>query len=185
VTLASGAALAITFIGKAQILEWFGVAPQNEAPNKVAIAINEQKTQLQELSNLLDAAKKEFADLQALANTSEFEVNKLTLRVTNIERFASDLEQRLEQQKKAAQTIVQRPKRTQAVKPKSAPIIPVILVSIRNQAGTSLVSLRDGIDQSELLMPGDAWRGWRFLDVMPSGRSARFQVADKIQELSL
>lgn len=185
VVLASGAALAITFIGKAQIFELFGVAVKTKTPNTLAIAIAERKMQLQELANLLDSAKKELTELHALANASEFEMNKLTLRVTNIERFASDLEQKLEQQKKAEQVIVQRIKKTQPLKPKPVPIIPIVLASIRNQAGTSLVSLRDGLDQSELLMPGDTWRGWRFLDVMPSGRSARFQVADKIQELSL
>lgn len=185
VILASGAALAVTFIGKAQFLELFGVAAKTKAPNALAAAIAEHKTQLQELSGLLGTAKKELTELHTLANTSEFEMNKLTLRVTNIERFASDLEQKLEQQKKSQQTLVNLPKKTQPIKSKPVPIIPVVLVSIRNQAGTSLVSLRDGLDQSELLMPGDAWRGWRFLDVMPSGRSARFQVADKIQELSL
>lgn len=185
VILASGAALAVTFIGKTQFLELFGVAVKTKAPNTLAIAIDEHKTQLQELTNLLDAAKKELAELHTLANTSEFEMNKLTLRVTNIERFASDLEQKLEQQKKSQHANVNLPKKTQPIKPKPVPIIPIVLISIRNQAGTSLVSLRDGLDQSELLMPGDTWRGWRFLDVMPSGRSARFQVADKIQELSL
>jgi hypothetical protein len=124
--------------------------------------------------------------LSTQADNLGSDLDKLSLRVTNVERFSSDLEQKMAAQKKTQPIQVDaRQKIITPAKPKAPVIIPLVLTSIRYQAGTPLVGVRDGLDQSELLMPGDSWRGWTLLDADPATRRARFKVAGTEQELRL
>ena len=177
---------AFTLLGKNQLLMLVGAKAAEQRPDKTAIAIQELTSQLQLLSVSLDELKQKQAELVSLTDTNAFSIDKTTLRVTNIERFTSDLEKRIADHRKAqqAQAIEQKKKIAQA-KLKPSAIIPVVLMSIRNQAGTPLVALRDGLDNSELLMPGDTWRGWTLLDANPMTKLARFKVNGQVQELRL
>lgn len=185
VVVATGSALAVTLIGKNELLVMLGAQAETKKEDAIAKAIQEQKSQLELLANSLDHANQSLADLQAYADARTIDMNKLTQRVFNVERFSSDLEKKIADQKKAQQFAVVQQKKAVAAKPKPVPIVPLTLVSIRTQAGTPLVALRDGLDKSELLMPGDTWRGWRFLDADSFLKSARFQVDGKVQELRL
>lgn len=177
---------AFTVLGKDQLLVLVGAKSEESKPDKTAIAIQELSAQLQLFSQSLDEIKQKQEVFTSSVDANSFAIDKTALRVTNIERFTSDLEKRIAEHKRAQQiqTAAQKKQVTQA-KPKPAPVIPVVLVSIRNQAGTTLVSLRDGLDKSDLLMPGDAWRGWTLIDADPSSKVARFKVNGQVQELRL
>lgn len=183
--LAVGASLAMTIMGKDAVLGLFGVQPKPKEPDRVSIALEDHRNQLEQLSGLIESTKESLVELRSHADSKAFDLDKLTQRVTTVERFAAGLDQKIESQKKAQQALAQQAKKAVPVKPKPAPIIPIVLVSVRNQGGVPLVSLREGMDTSELLMPGDSWRGWRLLDASPSAKSARFQVSGQVQELYL
>lgn len=183
-----GAAIsgAFTLAGKEQLRQWMGIKPVAPQPDPTAIAVQALGAQLAQLSQLLDNVKHMQLGLSTQANNLGTDLDKLSLRVTNIERFASNLEQKMAAQKKAQPIQVgAQPKKITPTQPKAPAIIPLVLTSIRYQAGTPLVGVRDGLDQSELLMPGDSWRGWTLLDADPATRRARFKVAGTEQELRL
>jgi TolA-binding protein len=183
--LAVGASMAMTVMGKDAVLGLFGVQPKAKEPDRVAIALEDHRVQLEQLSGLIENTRDSLAELRSHTDSKAFDLEKLTQRVTTVERFAAGLDQKIADQKKAQQALAQQAKKAVPAKPKPAPIIPVVLVSVRNQGGVPLVSLREGMDTSELLMPGDSWRGWRLLDANPGSKSARFQVAGQVQELYL
>jgi regulator of replication initiation timing len=184
--LATAISATFTLLGKEQLMVWVGAKSEDSKPDKTTIAIQELSAQLQVFSRSLDEIKQKQTDLTSSVDTYAFEIDKTTVRLSNMERFASDLEKRIAEHKKAQQRqVAAQVNKVAQAKPKPAPIIPVVLISIRNQAGTPLVSLRDGLDKSELLMPGDSWRGWTLLDANPSSKIARFKVRDQVQELRL
>jgi hypothetical protein len=177
---------AFTLLGKDQLLMMVGAKLAEKRPDKTAIAIQELTAQLQLFSVSLDDLEKKHAELLLLVDTNTASIDKTTLRVTNIERFTSDLEKRIADHRKAQQMqAIEQKKKVAQTKPKPPAIIPVVLVSIRNQAGTPFVALRDGLDKSELLMPGDTWRGWTLLEASPMTKIARFKVNGQVQELRL
>ena len=177
---------AFTLLGKDQLLVLLGAKSKEFQPDKTTLALQELGSQIQLFSQLVDELKQQQVALTASTDSASLDLTKLTQRVNNIERFTSDLEVRIAEHKKAQQLQVTAQKKQIAqAKPKPSPIIPVVLVSIRNQAGTPLVALRDGLDKSELLMPGDSWRGWTLLEANPSTKTARFKVAGNVQELRL
>lgn len=176
---------AFTLIGKNQLMLWLGEQPKAAQPDKTAIAIEEMTSQLILFSQILDDMKLEQTRLKTAADNNDNGMVKLTQRVTNVERFTSELELRIVEQKKASQKQVVVQPKPKPVKPKAETIIPLVLISIRNQAGTPLVALRDGLENSELLMPGDTWRGWTLLEANQSAKTARFRVAGREEELRL
>lgn len=177
---------AFTLLGKSQLMEWLGASPIAAQSDKNAAAIQELQAQLERFSLTLSELKQEQATLVTHADANTNEMSMLTHRVSNIERFTSDLEQRIAENRKAQQIqLSEQKKKSVQTKPKQAAIVPVVLVSIRNQAGTPFVALRDGLDNSELLMPGDSWRGWTFLYADPTTKTARFKVAGSERELRL
>jgi len=170
-------------IGKQAILELFGVSAESKKPDPYLVAIDDVKGMVQILADDVDALKSKQSELQESINAASFTAERASQRLTTLERFSSDLEKKIAEQKKVQQVAAAKP----IVKPvpKPAPVIPVVLVSIRNIAGTSYVSLRDGLDDSDLLMPGDTWRGWTLVTADPSSKTASFTVAGKPQELRL
>lgn len=186
VLLASIIALSLIIAGRDTILVLVGAASLEDQQEKLVIAVEEQAAQLRKLTASLEQYEGKTETVNNHIDATTFDVNKLTQRVTTIERFSADLERRIAESKKIHQAAVaQQNKKIDTTKPKPAPVVPVILVSIRNQAGTPLVSLKDGLDKSDLLMPGDSWRGWKFIDADLSTKTARFLVANKMQELRL
>lgn len=185
--LATGMSLILLIVGKNTILVMVGAAAQEEKQrDKNALVIEEQKNQLIQLSQSLDDTNNQLATLSGYIEANTFDLNKVALRVTTIESFTSVLETKITEHQKAQQShVAAKPKRTVQPKPKTTPIIPLVLMSIRSQSGTSLVALRDGFDTSDLLMPGDSWHGWTLLDADPSTKIARFKLAGKVQELRL
>ncbi|QEY16071.1 MULTISPECIES: hypothetical protein [unclassified Cellvibrio] len=170
-------------IGKQAILELFGVSAESKKPDPYLVAIDDVKGMVQILADDVDALKSKQSELQESINTASFTAERASQRLTTLERFSSDLEKKIAEQKKIQQVAAAKPIAKPV--PKPAPVIPVVLVSIRNIAGTSYVSLRDGLDDSDLLMPGDSWRGWTLVAADPSSKTASFTVAGKPQELRL
>lgn len=186
VMISAGVAIAVTLVGKDTLMTITGIDAESKQPNKFELAINEHARLIADIESSLQNAKKEIADLNAYSDSSAFEASKLTQRVTTIERFTSQLEKKIADHKQEQQRqVAAQVKRVAQAKPKPAPVIPMLLISIRNQAGTPLVSLRDGLDKSELLMPGDTWRGWTLLEADPDQKIARFHVNGNVQELRL
>lgn len=186
IVVATIAGILIPVIARDTLMVKLGAAPEVALEVKMNAALDEQKMVIEELNQRLVKLDEALSNLTESNNAASFEVSKVSQRVTTIERFTSDLENRIaEHRKKQQAEMVQQQKKVAAAKPKPAPIIPLVLVSIRAQAGTSLVALRDGLDRSDLLMPGDSWRGWTLLDADVAAKKARFQVAGKIQELTL
>jgi hypothetical protein len=186
IVVATIAGILIPVIARDTLMVKLGAAPEVALEVKMNAAIDEQKMVIEELNQRLVKLDEALGNLTESNNAASFEVSKVSQRVTTIERFTSELENRIaEHRKKQQAEMVQQQKKVASAKPKPAPIIPLMLVSIRAQAGTSLVSLRDGLDRSDLLMPGDSWRGWTLLDADVAAKKARFQVAGKIQELTL
>lgn len=175
--------LTIAMLGKDPILQMFGLAPESKKPDPFKVAIEEMSGGVKQLADDLDTIKLKQSELQENINAGNFATQKATQRLENLERFSSSLEQKIEQQKKVQQAAAAKPVVKAA--PKPVPIIPVVLISIRNIAGTSYVSLRDGLDDSDLLMPGDTWRGWTLITADTATKSAIFTVAGKQQELRL
>ena len=186
IIISAGVAVAVTLVGKDTLLTMAGIDTDSKQPDKIELAINEHSRLIADIESSLHDAKKEIADLHAYSDASAFDASKLTQRVSTLERFASQLEKKIADHKQAQQKqVAAQIKQVAQAKPKPAPVIPMLLISIRNQAGTPLVSLRDGLDKSDLLMPGDTWRGWTLLDANPSSKVARFKVRDQVQELRL
>lgn len=186
IVVATIAGILIPVIARDTLMVKLGAAPEVALEVKMNAALDEQKMVIEELNQRLVKLDEALGTLTESNNAASFEVSKVSQRVTTIERFTSELENRIaEHRKKQQAEMVQQQKKVAAAKPKPAPIIPLVLVSIRAQAGTSLVALRDGLDRSDLLMPGDSWRGWTLLDADVAAKKARFQVAGKIQELTL
>lgn len=186
IVVATVAGIYIPIITKDTLMVKLGGAPEVTLEAKMNVALDEQKMVIEELNQRLSKLDDALSNLTESSNAATFEVDKVSKRVTTIERFTSELENRIaEHRKKQQAEMVQQQKKVAAAKPKPAPIIPLVLVSIREQAGTSLVALRDGLDRSDLLMPGDSWRGWKLIDADVAAKKARFQVAGKIQELTL
>ncbi|AQT61909.1 hypothetical protein [Cellvibrio sp. PSBB023] len=186
IVVATIAGIFIPIITKDTLMVRLGAAPEVTLELKMNAALVEQKMVIEELNQRLSKLDEALSNLTESSNAASFEVGKVSQRVTTIERFTSELENRIaEHRKKQQAEMVQQQKKVAAAKPKPAPIIPLVLVSIRAQAGTSLVALRDGLDRSDLLMPGDSWRGWTLIDADVAAKKARFQVAGKIQELTL
>ncbi len=173
----------ITLVGKEPILSLFGVtASEKPDPYKQQLALLE--SELSSLRGQLNTLVTDLSTQSASVSEQAFEQDKLEKRLTVVERFSSDLEQKIKKQQAAQAELVVK-KKVVSAKPKPAPVIPPILMSIRNISGVSYVALREGLDASELLMPGDTWKGWTFIDADPVRKVARFRYQNQMQELWL
>lgn len=183
VLLAALVSVSVVLVGKDPIIALFGGTPDSQKPDPTKMAIEEVRGMVKLLADDMDALKLKQSELQEAINSGNFATQKTTQRLENLERFSSGLEQKIDQQKKIQQQ--EAAKKVVKAAPKPPPIIPVVLVSIRNISGTSYVSLRDGLDDSDLLMPGDSWRGWTLITADPMTKTAIFTVSGKQQELRL
>lgn len=153
---------------KAEVLEVVGVKGQIERRvNPLEPIISELKTtndqqaeSIAELSQQLASLRSELnerVDVQSMAG------DKLSTRLTTLERFTSDLSLKVDEQKKRAviaqKAVSQKPIET----PK--PKLTVSVNSVRSINGTYWVSLRTPSESSPLLTLQDQWRGLKVLDV--------------------
>jgi len=175
--------VSITVLGKENIVELLGVKQAPKKPDATALAVQELTSQLTLMAQALDDLEKKQTTLSENVDANTFELDKVKLGISDLKKFASGLELKIAQQQKEQK--LEAAKKIVKTTPKPPAIIPVMLVSIRNQAGTSLVALRDGMDRSGLLMPGDTWRGWTLLEADPTTKIARFNVNGQTQELRL
>lgn len=176
-------AMGITLVGRESILGLFGMAP-SEKPDPYEQRMVMIEAEMTSLKSELNTLRTDMRTQSENAGTQAFEQGKLENRLTVVERFTSDLEQKIKKHQAAQAELVVK-KKVVSAKPKPAPVIPPILMSIRNISGVAYVALREGLDASELLMPGDTWKGWTFVDADPVRKVARFRYQDKIQELWL
>ncbi len=175
-------ALGITLIGRDAIMSLF--IPVEAKPHPHTARIDALQSKMDALKNDLVGVQSLINAQQTTAHDESFEQDKIAQRVMVIERFATDLEQKIKKhQATQAQHAIR--KKESVKTPKPAPVIPPVLVSVRNVAGVPYVALRDGLDSSNLLKPGDTWRGWTFIDLDPSRNAATFQYQGVVRELSL
>lgn len=177
------ASVTITLVGKEKIAGLLGVKQAPEKPDATALAVQELTSQLTLMAQAFDDLEKMQTTLFGNVDANTFELDKVKLGISDLKKFSSGLELKIAQQQKEQKLAVA--KKIVKTTPKPPAIIPVVLLSIRNQAGTSLVALRDGMDRSELLTPGDSWRGWTLLEANPTTKIARFNVNGQMQELRL
>lgn len=153
---------------KAEVLDIVGVKGQVERRvNPLEPIISELKTtsvqQAKTIAELNQALASLRSELDDGLGTQSLAKEKLTTRLTTLERFTSDLSLKVEEQKKRAviaqKAALEKPKET----PK--PKITVSVNSVRSINGTYWVSLRTHSESSPLLTLQDQWRGLKILDV--------------------
>jgi Skp family chaperone for outer membrane proteins len=183
IVLSAAIAVGITLTGRDRILSAFGSSlpkqpdPYQQHFDAINAALSAMKTDL-------DSVQRSLKSETENASAHAFEQSKIEQRLTVIERFATDLEQRVKTHQ-AATVRQPAPKKPVVAKPKPAPVIPPVLVSIRNISGVTYVALRDGLDESDLLMPGDTWKGWTFIEADHFRKVATFRYQDSVRELAL
>ncbi len=166
-------AVAVSFLmvnteRKAEVLEIVGVKGQVERRvNPLEPIISELKTtndqqaeSIAELGQQIASLRSELndrVDVQSLAG------DKLSTRLTTLERFASDLSVKVDEQKKRA-VIAQKAASQKPIEPPK-PKVTVSVNSVRSINGTYWVSLRTPSESSPLLTLQDQWRGLKVLDV--------------------
>lgn len=170
--------------GSDSIKSLFGVKAEPRS-NPLVMAIEEVKAAQIRLSAEIDSLKESLVKAKSSMDDQSFASSKLETRTMNLERFVTALEDKIKEQKKQAVVVQKEKEKAVIAKVQAEKLLPLILLSIRQQAGVPLVALRDGMETSELLMPGDSWRGWTFVDADPRTKIARFQVNGKPQELRL
>ena len=183
ILLSTAIAASITLIGRDSIISIFSQSTQ-EKPDPYQKQFDAVNAALLALKTDLDNVQRALKSETENASAQIFEQSKIEQRLTVVERFASDLEQTIKKQQMAqARQPVQ--KNVVVAKPKPVPVIPPVLISIRSISGVTYVALRDGLNESELLMPGDTWKGWTFLDADHFRKVATFRYQGTVRELTL
>ncbi len=181
-TLISGT-LIFSDTAKDKVLSVFGIQP-DQKPDPL-LPIRNQITQLlADQHQVNDSLKKELSDIRiALSNSDmsrETVINRIVTIEKNMATFRNETVKKLEDQKKIL--AIQKAKTLAAAKPKE-PVNTVSIVSVRGWGNTGFVTLKEGLDYSELLTVGDSWRGWQVLSVDANTRKATFRVHDQVKEL--
>lgn len=171
-------------VGKDQLLTWLGAAPEAK-PDLVAIALKEHDGKLKTLDTLVGELTESYESVSGRATTHSEEITAVSLRLKETESKIDVLAKKYTEQQKAQQAAAAKPIVKAASTRVSLPVNPVFLISIRSLSGTPLVSLRQGAERSELLRPGDTWKGWTLEDADVMRKTARFTVGNKTQELRL
>ncbi len=185
ILLSAAIAAGITLTGRDRILSAFGSSPSKQ-PDPYQQHVEAINAQLSALRTTLDNVQRSLNSETENANAQAFEQSKIEQRLTVIERFVTDLEQQVKKHQTATAPVRKpAPKKTVVTKPKPAPVIPPVLVSIRNISGVTYVALRDGLNESDLLMPGDTWKGWTFVDADHFRKVATFRYQGSVHQLSL
>jgi septal ring factor EnvC (AmiA/AmiB activator) len=174
----------MVMMGGDSIKSLFGFQEEPKV-NPLVHAIEEIKATQVSLAAEIDSLKESLAQTTSSVNEHSMASSTLETRTKRLEQFVTALEDSIKEQKKQILVVQKEKQKVAVAKVQAEKTIPLILMSIRQQAGLPSVALRDGLDISELLMPGDSWRGWTFLDADPRTKSARFQVNGKPQELRL
>lgn len=153
---------------KAEVLEIVGVKGQIERRvNPLEPIFSELKTTNDQQAESIAELGQQLASLRSELNerveVQSMAGDKLSTRLTTLERFASDLSVKVDEQKKRAviaqKAVSQKPIET----PK--PKLTVSVNSVRSINGTYWVSLRTPSESSPLLTLQDQWRGLKVLDV--------------------
>jgi hypothetical protein len=182
-TLISGS-LIFSDTAKDRVLSVFGIQPEQK-PDPL-LPIRNQITQLlADQQQVNDSLKKELSDVRVALSNSDISRETLINRIVTIEKnsaaFRNETVKKLEAQKQSL-VAAQKAKAAAAAKPKE-PVNPVSIVSVRGWGNTGFVTLKEGLDYSELLTVGDSWRGWHVLSVDANARKATFRVHDQVKEL--
>ena len=179
-----GVAAWFTIVGKSELLSMVGL-PVDRPVDHNAEAILELRDMLKMFATQLDGLAASIKKLEEDIIRQKETEQKLSTRVDDLAKFASGLEIKIEDEKREVQRKNAAVIKSSVAKIAETKIIPLTLVSIRYQGGLPCVSLRDGLESSSLLMPGDEWRGWEFVTADPAKRTANFRVQGKLQELFL
>lgn len=175
-----------TFQGKEKLVEIFG-GKASQSKDVLVQTIQDIQSTVDRLTNDFDELKQSHFSTKKEVDTDKSQQESLVLRIENIEKLMASLEQKIDQQRvvQVEKPIAPAIKKPVNVQPKPQVIVPINLVSIRSMSGTAYVSVREGLDSSDLLTPGDVWHGWTFVDADPTEKVAVFMVDGKRQELRL
>lgn len=171
-------------IGKDQLLTWIGAAPEAQ-PDVVAIALQQHDGALKTLDVLVNELTERYERVSVRTTEHSDELGVVSQRVQATELKIDALAKQYTAQQKAREAAAAKPSIMSPSARISLPVSPVFLISIRSLSGTPLVSLRQGVERSELLRPGDTWKGWTLEDADVMRKTARFSVGNKTQELRL
>lgn len=174
-------ATVITLSGHDSVKQLFGFTPPPDPTVKLSKSVDEITAHIARLSLDVERLLQSQATIKAEMAQLKSDDHELTSRIEQLRNRAADVEKTIAAQKKVAPVAKVMPK----TEPKPQAITPINLVSIRNLSGTPYVSVSEGLDNSGLLMPGDVWHGWTFLDADPASKSAVFVVNGVRQELRL
>lgn len=172
VLLSAGVSVSILLIGKDNVLSVFGVKPEVK-PDPLVPIRNEIAKQQAEILSIQQNLQDQVEDLKVvIANnnkTSELLTNRIMVIEKSVATYRNDLEKKIASQEK----VITTHKTKVAAKPKE-PLHPISIVSIRGWGNAGFVSVKQGLDYSDLLSIGDSWRGWQLVDVDTEGRKATF-----------
>lgn len=193
VALSAVITIVLVITGKDTLLQWYGIAPAVPQSHINAQAIDALTTNATRVDAELETVREGLDALVATLSTLRTGAEALSDRIdqsfARIDTLKDDVAAKLEKIKEDAEAEKKaRAARTVSLAPRpaaSTPAVPVTLISVRNSAGTPLAALREGMNKSHLLMPGETWNGWTLLDANPANRSATFSVSGAIKELYL
>jgi hypothetical protein len=167
------------------VLSVFGIKPeQKQDPllpvnNRIDQLVTEQQRDYDSLKTELSDLKKALTDTDA---SREILTHRIVAIEKNVATFRNETIKKFEAQKNTI--AIQRAKAVAATKPKEVVNL-VTIVSIRGWGNAGFVTLKEGLDYSDLLAVGDAWRGWTLLSVDANARKAIFSINGHTKELVL
>lgn len=164
--------VSLVLVGKDNVLAVFGIKP--EAKPDPLIPIREEIAKQQtELLALQKSLQEEVSIIKSTigenAKAGELLTNRIIVIEKSIATYRNDLEAKIANQEK----IITTQKAKVTAKPKE-PLHPISIVSIRGWGNSGFVSIKQGLDYSDLLAIGDTWRGWQLVDVDTEARKATF-----------
>lgn len=182
VLMSSAITVTCVLIGKEKILTVFGYI---EPPKPdILLPVNKKIEEVETAQiEFIQSVSSQIQSLKSEVETNSLKKDQLNTRLSLLENSTSEFRQeihaKITAERKKQQAIVRQ--QTQ-VQPK--PIIaPVTIVSIRGWGNESYVTLKEGLDYSELLAVGDSWRGWTLLSADTNSRKATFRVQDQVKDL--
>ena len=183
-------AISMTFIfseaARDQVKSVFGYDPSKKPDpllpirNEIQQLLVDQKVINENLKTQLDGMRAQLAEFQ---QEGDIIANRMVVLEKSLASLKLDTDKKFTAQANTAKVIAQK-KISAASKPKE-PVNPISLISVRGWNGDAFVSIKEGLDTSDLLAIGDTWRGWEVVSINTEDRSASFKVHGQIKELRM
>lgn len=169
-------------LGKERILSLFGYKEPPKADillpvnKRIDEMLASQQAFIEKTNDQLQSLKSE---LDAVVLKKDQINTRLALLENSTAEFRQDVNSKIAEQKKQQDA----KQKAQAVAQPKPIVVSVQIVSIRGWGHESYVTLKEGLDYSELLAVGDTWRGWTLLSADANTRKATFKIQNQVKEL--